>query len=250
MNNYFITLLLLISFSCNSQKKSQQQVLESKVENKDFKLFLSSFYTVEFPLNYTKETEKIIDKTVSIKRLTKNEALNYLKIPSKNLQYADIKYDYDTDKKVVKSVENPPYAHFKHFTKDYVIVCFRHSNGPEGDSLFVYLNTFDFKGNLIDKALVGGQFTRESDWYSFFINESTIKVYNYGINQENFIVKNNTFKVKDKEKPLSVVSIETFEISNKGMINKVQTGDKTYLKFDLDTYKRFHSNTDDPINSN
>ena len=246
MAKYLTFICIVICFSCNSQTTSQKD-LEARVSAGAFQSFLSLFYSIELPINYSKETEKLARGSVTLKIIPVEYAKQFLLIPDKRLSAQEHLYDSDTDQVQTNTIKTYPYAQFKYFTDKFVIVCFRHDRGYESDSLFVYLRTFNYSGKPIDSMLVAGQFSKESDWASFVLNASAIEKITYRPNFDNYTIKNNVYQIKDRSKPLTIATIANYKLTPEGTFYPSSSRAEVLLTFELENYKQFGKASDDPI---
>lgn len=226
-----ITMTMLNFVGCNAQS-------EKKVTDKSFQTFLNRFKTVTPPLNYKK-------LTTPIPSMTKEEAIRFLHKTEEDL--VDTIQEIGEDEVIYTTQEeHTAGCDFKYLLNDSIyILCTREGGqedvgGPFGtiDISRVYLNTFTMQGKLINKCLVGEQFTYQADWVSFvLLDKKHIRIFYYANN--------------DKRKPegfFSTVNYINYEITGKGNFIKKDKSDITYLKDSAIQYSTYKPKSDDPMN--
>ncbi len=221
------------------------------ISNKEFRIFLKEFHVIKPPFNYKKELEKVESGSVKLNIINEAFSLKYLGFNSKELTGKRLVYDYETFEKSYVAEQNLPAAHLLCYTENYVLIIYRHQVDIESDSVNIYLKTFKYNGESIDRIKIEEQCTMENDWKSFaFKNDSTFKLFTYTINEENNIKDiNGISRIKDEEIPKTVLTIEDFKILESGAISKAQKTSKVLLEEDLIDYKRFNPDNDDPMNN-
>jgi hypothetical protein len=220
----------------------------SSIKDPEFRSFLNQFLPISLPLNYKIEIQRVVNKSLSLKEISAKHAIQFLQKKNEELlSYKEI-YNYDADQKTTEQKANLPVSHFK-FVSNFILICIRETKGIQEDTSIVSLYTFDFQGKKIDQLSIQEQITAESDWGSFVIlNKKQLKIFNYCINYENYTKLNDTYFIKDNNKPLSVVLITDYEITNKGDFKKTKDYPLIYLKDNIEKYKTDNPKSDDPIN--
>ncbi|MFT3738447.1 MAG: hypothetical protein QM786_06790 [Breznakibacter sp.] len=242
---------ILLAISCFISVYSaiaQVNYTKSHKEN-DFAQFLNQFLIVGFPFNYKIELSRISKEGKTLKYISFQDAESFLGMGNQDLFTNRLMYDYETFEKSYLKEENLPAAHLMFATKNYIATIYRHSQGIDSDTVYVYLGLFTKKGVLIDKKLIGEQFTREDDWISsVFLDEHHFKVFRYALNLENYEILNNIYHIIDNKQAMTTVVVEDYKIDESGKIEMIEKYPKRYLKEDISAYKVFNQNTDDPMN--
>ena len=223
---------------------------QAQITNHEFAKLTNLFIEIEkYPYNYKKDTPSPIFQNAQQHRISFELAKKYLGFT--NWDWHSIEYEYNGDDDILtkKIIENPPLAHIKIISDNYVSLIYRNSRGIENDTFKVVLETFDLKGILINSMLIGGQFTHENDWKDVvFINDNTFKIFYYLPNLENYNIKNGAYYVIDENQPQTIVEISDYQIDENGKINLIKTHPKQYLKKFVSFYRSYHENSDDPMN--
>jgi hypothetical protein len=221
---------------------------QSQIEDKKFEKFVGKFSTKFFPIN-TKRMEKKFNVDNDNLNILRDEAIKYLNRTDSSIDYFFELYDYDED--IVKGYEKMeciPSAVCKYNSKKFISLITVEGK-INSDTTLIYLYTLNYNGKIIDQCIIGEQFTRENDWISTVIeNEYKFKIFKYSTNFNNYTNRNGILYLIDKEKPLSRVIIEDYEISNSGKIQKKKTSEPIYLKDSVIDYKLYRANSDDPMN--
>jgi len=248
MKKICVLFMAFIILSLNSCGQNQNNFF-SKSNDKNFNSLLDLFIDANFPLNYKKELDAV-GKSIKLKRIPKLYAMKYLKMGEDELFVNSVKYNYDTDEKILIKEENFPVAHFKYSTDSFIALIYRAAGkGYTNDSTKVYLQILDKNGKYIDKVVIGEQFTRENDWMSsVFLDKTHFKVFKYEINWDNVQIKNNIYSIKDKDAPKTIVIVTDYEIENNGRIIKIKEYPKQYMVNDILEYKKYNPDTDDIMN--
>ncbi|MGB9763679.1 MAG: hypothetical protein ACPLW7_06830 [Minisyncoccia bacterium] len=237
---YFNFFLISIGYTQNGIEKI----------NDDFSKFLKLFYEVKIPFNYKKELYKIDIGNLKLNEIPKNEAIYYLGFKENELYKNTIIYNYDTDEKKVINELNLPIAHLKYAYNGFYALIYRENKGLYNDSCLVNLAIFNKEGSLIDRMVIGEQFTRENDWMSsIFIAENYFKVFKYEVNWSNVVIDGKIYKIIDEKSPKTTVTVEEYEISINGKIQKKKEFLKKYLMNDISDYKKYNPGNDDIMNN-
>jgi|BioPla2DNA2_1021312.scaffolds.fasta_scaffold27250_1 hypothetical protein len=226
-----------------------QRNQDENFEEKDFAQFLNQFSIVELPFNYKIELNKIQKDGKALEYVSFRDAELFLGLGKQELFANRLVYDYETFEKSYVKEENLPGAHLMFTTKNHVAIIYRHSQGVDSDTVYVYLGIFSKRGVLLEKKIIGEQFTREDDWISsVFLDEHHFKIFRYGLNLENYEVVNNTYQIIDEEQAKTTVVVEDYWIDESGRIKMIEKSPKQYLKDDISAYRVFNPSTDDPMN--
>ena len=221
---FILVTAIMCSFaSCYAQSSK-------KIEDKEFQVLLDRFRTVKPPLNYKKIVQPISS-------MTKEEAIRFFHKTEEDLYSIEIDYGYDTDEISYYKEENTAGCDFKYQLNDSIyILCTR--EGGKLDTNKVYLSTFTLQGEIIDRCVVGEQFTYENDWISFVLLDKThIRIFYY---VDNFERKLEGF--------FSTVYYMNYEITDEGKFIKQNKSGITYLKDYVIKYSTYKPKSDDPMN--
>ncbi|GAB6013489.1 hypothetical protein [Viscerimonas tarda] len=221
---------------------------QTQIQDKEFEKFVGKFSIQKFPIN-TKRIKKTFNVDNDKSNITKEEAIKFLNRTDESMNYSFELYDYEEGiVQGYKKMECIPGVLCKYNTNNFM--CLLTLEGKiNSNTTLIYLYTFDYKGKMINKCIIGEQFTMEDDWVSCIIeNEQHFKVFWYSTNFDNYTNKDGTLYLIDKEKPLSKVIIEDYEILENGIIQKKQVKGPIYLKGSIVDYKFFHKDSDDPMN--
>jgi hypothetical protein len=224
--------LILVTAIMTCSVTSCQAQEGKKVTDKAFSALLSKFKVVEPPANYKKVPGRLPS-------MTHEEAIRFIHKKQSDLSYMVGDMGEGETMEYYKE-DNSPACHFKYQLNDSIyILCIREGIHDENiETLFVYLYSFSFNGEVIGKCLVGEQFTRESDWVSFvLLDKIHIRVFYYE--------DNNT---REKEGFHSTVYYVNYEITGDGKFIEKDKSDITWLKDGASLYNDYDPKSDDPMN--
>jgi hypothetical protein len=247
MNRTIVLIILSLFFALSSINSQTDEDKNSEV--KGFNQFLKQFTSVELPINYKRVLSYLQKNNNSLNPISLQDAKRFLDMSNQELFAKRLVYDHETFEKSYVKEKNLPASHLKFNTENFVATIYRHSPGIESDTVHVYLRLFTKKGEFLDEKIIGEQFTRENDWISsVFLDENHFKLFRYRLNLDNYEIVNNSYQIKNDEKPLTLLVIEDYEIDGSGNIKMIQKSSKKYLQEDITTYKVFNPKTDDPMN--
>jgi hypothetical protein len=214
-------IIMCIYVSCNAQNKK-------KVTDKSFRVFLDRFKTVMPPLNYKKMIEPISS-------MTKEEAIRFLHKTEKD--FIDTIWDYGEDESGYTIGERTAGCDFKYRLNDSIFILCTRERG-QGDTFFVYLNSFSVNAKLISKCVVGEHFTRESDFISFvLLDKKHVRVFYY---EKNYSRKEDGW--------FSIYYYVNYLITDDGKFVEQDKSGMTYLKKSVIQYGSYKPKSDDPMN--
>ena len=224
--------------------------LNAQIKNQEFVNFTNLFIEiVKYPYNYKKDTPSPIYKNSQQHRIAFEFAKKYLGFSDRDCYAVEYEYNYDEDIRTERVVENPPLAHLKISSINYIGLVYRNSRGSENDTFRVVFNTFNQNGILIDKIVVGGQYTYENDWRDVvFLKNNILRIFDYKPNLENCNIKGGVYYTIDEKQPKTIVEITDYQIDENGKITLIKTHPKQYLKEWVAFYRSYQKDSDDPMN--
>jgi hypothetical protein len=219
-----LVVIIFCSTNCNARSNNKNDVTD-----KSFQVFLDKFKTINPPLNYKKLTEPISS-------MTKEEAIKFLHKTEKD--FIDTIWEASEDGEPEAYIrEHTAGCDFKYKLNDNIfILCTR--DGGQGDTFFVYLNSFSTNGKLISKCAVGEHLTLDSDWISFvLLDKKHIRVFHY---------EDNNSRKKDGWR--SIYYYINYFITDDGKFIEQDKSGITYLQKIAIQYSTYKPNSGDPMN--
>ena len=186
--------------------------------------------------------------------ISKELALNILRVPQKQLKYIDVAYNTDTEEEINYNMETLPKAILR-FSKDtiqvfvyYIEYNYNYSDDWEYNC---YLMTTNSYGEIIDRKLIAREREQENQIKhndAIILNDSTYKVFNYTLNEKHAIIMKGVYKLVDENEPETKVSIVEYRIKSDGSIVESSYKDVQYAKNPVLFYSKYHKDSDDPMN--
>jgi hypothetical protein len=197
-------------------------------------MLLDRFKTINSPLNYKKLIEPIssMTKEEAIKFLHKTEKdlIRIVKVVGEEDENGDEPVSYYEEERTVG-------CDFKYRLNDSIfILCTR--EGGQGDTFFVYLNSFSINAELISRCVVGGHLTLDSDFISFvLLDKKHIRIFYY---------EDNYSRTEDGWH--SIYYYVDYLILDDGKFIEQNKSKITSLKKYAIKYSTYKPNSDDPMN--
>lgn len=208
----------------------------------------------KFPKAYGMVNMKLENNVYPGIELTKEQAIDVLHIPEKQLKYIDVAYNYDTDEETYFDMETLPKVKF-YLTKDTITILvynieysYNYSNDWESNCYIVTINNHE---EIIEKKLISREREQENQLQHFnavILNDSTYRVFKYGINEKSAVLKSGSYEIIDKNEPQTKVTIVEYRIENDGHIVESGYKDIRYVKEPVLYYNHYRDNSDDPMN--
>ena len=224
---------IIIAISCNVCACNAQSI--KNVKDEEFNVLLNKFKTIRPPINYKKYFQPISD-------MTKEEAIRFFEKIEEDLYYVELEYGFDTETVSYTKMENIPGTDFKYQLNDSILIlCTREAIlGGKIDTILVILYSFSVDGKIIDKCIVGEQFTFSGDWVSFvLLDKHTIRVFHY---------ERDT--TREDEGYFTIVYYVEYQITDDGIFVEKHKSDPIYVTQLPRMYETFNPSTkpDDPMN--
>ncbi|MCL2651627.1 MAG: hypothetical protein FWD60_11475 [Candidatus Azobacteroides sp.] len=220
-----IVATLVCYSSCNAQNKN-------KVANTDFQSLLNKYVTINPPINY-KRIENLS------KDMTKQEAIQFFHKTENDLVW-NVEEIGEDDVIYTSKEDYVPGCKFKYKLNDsiYMLCTLEQSGEAIEDSTWVALYSFTKEGIMIDRYMIGGEFSYNTKCVSFvLLDKNHVRVFYY----------NRDYTRKD-EGYFSTVYYINYEITDKGNFIKKDKSDITYLKDTAIQYSTYKPKSDDPMN--
>ena len=236
-----VKILIIILSVITFDIYSQIQVKETSTFQELIELF------PELKIPSKRKDGKIRD----INKISKEASIKYLHFTEDDLKMNDFSYNQDEDIKLDNWVEVLPGALGKITSKEYVALAYALLKMPTYglETYKTLLTTFTYEGKTIDSMVIRSQYTRENDWRDVvFLENNILRIFDYEPNLENYDVKDGIYYITDEKQPMSIVKIADYQIDSEGEIVFIETHPKQYLKEDVDFYRSYRPDSDDPMN--
>lgn len=180
--------------------------------------------------------------------------MRFLGFSEEELKYNDYSYNFDTDEITDYWKETTPWALYKFTNKEYNAFIVSSLINYENLSMCAfecYIVTTNKIGNVIDKKKIVRSIEQENQFKhtnAVILNDSTIRLFNYSVNEKYAIENHGTYDLVNKNEPKTKVTIVEYRIKNDGHIVESDYKNIRYAKESVLYYDQFHKDSDDPMN--